>query len=263
MKILVTCGYNYSKHTIALLHLLQQEQLAVDRCIIVSIFSFKRIRMYYRQLDKREFFKKLRDRILANYTQQEVSDEMVPINNLISELGIATTKVSDFCFQNNIPFKFVSSLNSPQALKFTEYPDLGVYSGGGILGKKFLERFSIGVLNCHAAKLPEIRGYNTGEWSILLGIPKMNTIHFMVRALDMGPILTYNTHDYSSCITIDQMRGLGIRNAVYDLVRAAKTVSANEYKTTVQQKSDGKQYFAMHPILKAIVNKKLASNSDD
>lgn len=257
MKVVVTCGYNSSKHTIALLYLMQQKEIQVDKCIIVTAFSLKRARAYYRQLDKKEFFKKFRDRILSPYIKQTPSEEVVQINKLADELGIRITKVSDFCRKHNIAYKIVSDLNAPETLEFIGDPHLGIYSGGGILRKKFLEKFSIGVLNCHGAKLPEIRGYNTAEWSILMDVPLMNTIHFMVRALDMGPIINCVPHDYSSCINVDQLRGLAIRYTVYDLLNAVELIQEGTYSKVSQKRMEGKQYFAMHRILKNYVNKKL------
>jgi phosphoribosylglycinamide formyltransferase-1 len=260
MKIVITCGYDYSLHTLALLKLLKRESIRVDQCIIVSAYSPRRIKAYYRQLDRAEFIKKFKDRILGRVIKTEVSDEMKFISQLQEELEIQETKVSRFCKSNGIPYKIVKDLNSEESLEFVKKSDLGVYSGGGILRKKFLEQFSVGVLNCHSGLLPDVRGMNSAEWSVLLGIPLKNTLHFMVRKLDLGPILMVKEHDYSRIRTIDQLRGIAINYAVFDLVDGVKKIGTGNYTTNPQQLQDGKQYFTMHPKLKSIVNKKLFRN---
>ncbi len=257
MKITVVCGYDYSKHTLALLHLLRQEGISIEECLIVSEYSFKRFAYFYRQLDKKEFVKKFKDRIFGNITNVTMSDEVKYILALCKQHNIKENKVSLYCKNNTIKYKIVDNLNSPETLQFISGTDLAVYTGGGIIRKSFLEKFKIGVLNCHGGKLPEMRGMNVAEWSVLLGIPCVNTLHFMARELDMGPIIEIISHDFDSCENIDQLRGLGINYTVHDLVYGVKKIISNDYQLTVQKKEEGKQYFLMHPILKDIVNKKL------
>lgn len=261
MRIVVTCGYDSSLHTLALLHLLKKESIQIDKCLIVSTYSLKRIKLYYRQLDKKEFIKKLKDRILGKMIKVGISDEMKFISQLQKELNIQEKKVSRFCKKNGIQYKIVKNLNGKESIDFIKEADIGIYSGGGILGKKFLERFCVGVLNCHGGKLPEIRGMNSAEWSILLNIPLRNTLHFMERKLDMGPILMLKQHDYSGAHNIDQLRGLAINYAVFDLMEGMKKILSGDYNAIPQQPQDGKQFFTMHPILKTIVNGKLHKNA--
>lgn len=79
----------------------------------------------------------------------------------------------------------------------------------------------------------------------------------MVRELDMGPIIEVIYHDYSSCKSIDQVRGLGIKYAIFDLLYGVKIIISGNYSLYQQKKDQGKNYFSMHPIIKSIVNRKL------
>ena len=187
----------------------------------------------------------------------KISDEMKYVLDFQKELGITEKKVSTYCKKNGIPYKVVSDLNHFTSLNFIDKVDLGVYTGGGILGEAFLGKFSIGVFNCHGGKLPEMRGMNVSEWSVLLNLPLANTLHFMVRELDMGPIIEVIYHDYSSCKSIDQVRGLGIKYAILDLLYGVKIIISGNYSLYQQKKDQGKNYFSMHPIIKSIVNRKL------
>jgi len=259
MKLVLICGYNYSKHSIILLHFLREAGIVVDKCIIVTEFSIKRFRYYYHQLDKKELIKKIKDRILGNIANLKVSDEVKYIEAEYKKTSLKNKKVSEYCRENRIKYKIVRDLNNQTTLDFISSADIGIYSGGGIIKKKLLGKFNIGVLNCHSGKLPEVRGMNSNEWSTLLNIPYYNTLHFMVREIDLGPIIELIPHDYSSCDDIDKLRGQAVVYAVRDLVYGTKKIIAGEYTLTYQKKEDGNQYFTMHPILKNIVNKKLAS----
>jgi hypothetical protein len=247
-----------------LLYCLKEAGIVVDKCVIVTEFSIKRFRHYYYQLDKKELTKKIRDRILGNITNLKVSDEVKYIEAEYKKAGLKNKKISDYCRENGIKYKIVGELNDQATLQFIDGADLGIYSGGGIIKKKLLGKFKIGILNCHSGKLPEVRGMNSNEWSTLLNIPYYNTLHFMVREIDLGPIIELIPHDYSSCDNIDKLRGQAVVYAVQDLVHGTKKIIANEYTLSYQKKEDGKQYFIMHPIFKSIVNTKLVSyNGED
>lgn len=99
---------------------------------------------------------------------------------------------------------------------------------------------------------------NATEWSILKGIPTANTMHFISRKVDQGPIIKILDRDYSHCNSINQIRGQAITYSIEDLTSTIKDLMSGNYSTTDQNEADGKQYFTMHPILKEIVNQKLA-----
>lgn len=259
MKLLITSGYNNSLHSLALLNLLKRKGVHIEGVLIVRLMSIKRFQFYYQQMGMAELLKKFKDRILSNSLPLAESEETAFIIDYIKKQGIARISVSEFCINHKIPYQFVKSLNSKKAIAFTQNFDLALYTGGGILGKKFLSNFRIGVLNCHAAKLPEIRGMNSSEWSVLLNIPLQNTLHFMVRKIDMGPLLFWRLHDYSDCKSISSLRGKAIIYTIEDLVWALSRIKSGKIKLTHQMESQGLQYFTMHRIIRSIVNAKLLS----
>jgi folate-dependent phosphoribosylglycinamide formyltransferase PurN len=255
-KILLTTGYNSSKHSLAVLELLRREGIKVDKCIIVNAYSKKRIQHYFRQLDFKEFKKKAIDRIFSKYVSEDmISDEIRYVNQFLVDENINHVSISSYANNNNIEYIKVNSLSSEAAIKLLDDIDLVIYTGGGILVKKFLEKVNLGVLNCHAAKLPEIRGSNSSEWSILLGIPLANTLHFMVRKIDLGPIIEVRSKDYKDCNSINQIRGKSIVYSILDLIETTKKIVNKNHQLTEQDLNDGKQYYTMHPILKNITNK--------
>ena len=174
---------------------------------------------------------------------------------MVRARGIKSNTVSTWCRQNSIDYKFVSDLNG--VVKEMVGIDLCVYTGGGILNRNFINSFKIGVLNCHSARLPEIRGMNSLEWSLYTKIKTYSTLHFITTGVDMGPIIKRIYHDYSFCSSIAEARGLSIVNTVNDLLHGVEIILSGIYDTTEQRQEEGKQYFTMHPILLEIVEKQL------
>ncbi len=78
--------------------------------------------------------------------------------------------------------------------------DILVFEGSNIIRKPIYDLPKIGMLNVHAALLPYFRGCSCMEWSILNDFPLGVTSHFIIRAVDAGPIieriqLKYNAED--------------------------------------------------------------------
>lgn len=257
MKIVITCGYNHSKNTIALIELLSRENIKIDICLIVTIFNLSRIKNYLIKNDFESLNRKVRDRILGTSESMEIK----PINEFFKKNNIGTTKVSSICKANNIRFKFISDLNSSGCISFINNSDLCIYSGGGILRKLFLSSFKIGILNCHNGKLPAIRGINAIEWSTLLNMDYCNSLHFISREIDQGPIIKIIPRNYTECRSLAEARGLSIIYTVLDLLSGLKSILNNEYEIVNQYPNQGKQYFTMHPILKSIVDFKFSINT--
>ena len=258
MEILLTCGYNNSRHSLAVLELMRRKDIKVQKCVIINAFSVNRLKYYFKQLDFKEFKKKAIDRIFSNLvSSKKLSDEIKYVNTFLQEKEIDCLSISDYCKKNNISFIKAHSLSESSVISFIENVDLVIYTGGGIIKKNFLEKINIGVLNCHAGKLPEIRGTNSGEWSIFLNIPLANSLNFMVRKIDMGPILNIIQKDYSECETIDQIRGKAINYTITDLVNTTLDIIKGNYRLIEQKPEEGKQYYTMHPILKNITNQML------
>jgi hypothetical protein len=255
MKILITCGYNQSKHTILLINRLIKDGINIKKVLIVRTLNFKRIKYYYHWLSPEVFYHKVRDRIFGsmNFISNSIESEYV-LNDLKNE-NVYHKTVTSICNANNISYTFVNDLNSKK--KFHKFPtyDLGIYCGGGILGNNFLSNFKIGVLNCHAGKLPNVRGMNSSEWSLFLGLPIINTVHFIVRKIDMGPIIYQREIDISNCKSLNDIRGIAVCKLVEDLINAIKLVIKDDYELIEQSLEDGLQYFNMHSIIKNIITK--------
>ena len=91
-----------------------------------------------------------------------------------------------------VPFFFVRNVNQSAALGLLERLQCRVMANCGVARKidsAVLVAATFGVINCHPGSLPQYRGRNPVEWSLYNDDQVAATTHFMVEALDAGPII--------------------------------------------------------------------------
>jgi folate-dependent phosphoribosylglycinamide formyltransferase PurN len=137
--------------------------------------------------------------------------------------------------------------------------DLMVHAGAGILRRGLLGVPRLGVINAHMGVLPEYRGMNVAEWASLCGGPVGCSVHRVDAGIDTGAILTVRTLDPAGVGSIDALRArvdalqlAALAEVVAEAVRTG-TLPAG----TAQRPEQGRQYFAMHPALRAALERRL------
>jgi folate-dependent phosphoribosylglycinamide formyltransferase PurN len=154
-------------------------------------------------------------------------------------------KLIDFCSRNGIEYKLVDKINSEitRTILKNINPDIIIISNSGIVKEHIIECAKIGALNAHYGLLPQIRGMNAIEWSILLNKKTGVSIHYVDKGIDTGDILVKGrAHQSVSCKL---------------LKKVVPMILDNNIKTIPQEPSEGKQYFKMHPCLLKKVERKL------
>lgn len=256
MKILVTTGHRKSRYTLALLNELISMKCFQISCVEVSTLNYKRLKKYLRQYG----YKTLVQKFLINFSdkiENDISNETLPIKKFLNNKKIAFTSIKSFCKTNNIKHYITNSLNSDiliNKLKKENF-DLVVYSGGGILRKKFIEIPRIGVLNSHSGYLPDFRGMNVIEWSILNNFKPHTTVHFIDLGIDTGKILYSEEIPFSN--DLYTFRGKAVVHNVQLISKVLKDFDFYIKNMKSQKIESGKQYYVMHDELKQVVQNKL------
>lgn len=161
----------------------------------------------------------------------------------------------------------VKSHNSPECVEIVSRlaPDVIVLRGCGIVKKQILDVPKIGVINPHYALLPDFRGMDVTEWSVLSGAPVAVSVHTVNEGVDTGVVLKTRRIEPSAEDTVGSLRDKSAALAV-DLISEALADLANGKPFPKNEiiEDGGKQYFTMHPRLRDLANrrlKKLAENS--
>ena len=67
--------------------------------------------------------------------------------------------------------------------------------------------------------MPEIRGMNAVEWSILLGYEPSITIHLIDRGIDTGNILSRKNIFIEKTFSINDIRDISVITGVKEIIR--------------------------------------------
>ncbi len=156
-------------------------------------------------------------------------------------------------------FRVVCDLNSEEscaALRSMQ-TDLAILAGTPIIRKQVLSVPRIGTLNAHQGALPRFRGMNVIEWAILEKCPPTISIHFVDPGVDTGDIVTDEAVPLRSGDTLESIRERASARQPDLLAEAVTAVLAGQVSRRLQSADEGRQYFTMHPRLRAIAEKRL------
>jgi methionyl-tRNA formyltransferase len=105
--------------------------------------------------------------------------------------------------------KFVENHNNSETINLIKKKKLDLLINGytpRILNDKILLSTQLGALNCHPGILPYFRGCMAVEWSIFYDKPVGNTIHWMTKNIDEGPILKTKVSNLEIKMTYEEIR---------------------------------------------------------
>lgn len=168
---------------------------------------------------------------------------------------------ADYAAQNTIETLTVSDLVSNANLDRLRAlnADLFIHAGAGILRAPLLAIPRLGTLNAHMGLLPRYRGMNVAEWSVMEGRQAGCTVHFLDPGIDTGDIIATRHMAINDCDSIAALRAKMDRAQLDFLAETVKTIVEREELPPhhAQKHEDGRQYFTMHPDLKAVLEKRL------
>jgi folate-dependent phosphoribosylglycinamide formyltransferase PurN len=169
----------------------------------------------------------------------------------------ASTDVVQFCLTEGIPMIEVDRLTDPDAVAAVQRlnPTLLIHAGAGILRRELLATARLGAVNAHMGILPRYRGMNVAEWARLEENPVGCTVHVVDAGIDTGDILAVTEVDTARATTIAELRTLVDDAQITLLGRVVRFVASTGHlpPRRPQTPAEGRQYFAMHHELKALL----------
>ena len=137
--------------------------------------------------------------------------------------------------------------------------DLLVLFGTGIIKKHILDIPKFGCIGTHYGMLPKYRGMNVTEWAVFYGDLVGISIFFVNEKIDTGNIIATQEIPIERGDTIKSLREKSNIVSNQLLLQVLKKMIKNNGKISFhpQEINEGKQYFVMHPRLRAIVESKL------
>lgn len=256
-SVLLTAGFDRANHVLCLAELLHREGIHIAGFVVVSPYSAKRLKALIRQRGKTFLWEAI-PRLLGKGKGPQKFQSPDGIDLLMQENNIAAGSLKKWAQQKGVPYKLVKSINAPDAVQFVKQinPDWVAYGGGGILHNAFIDAAGGKVLNAHSGPLPEIRGMNACEWSLLLGHEPAITIHFINRGIDTGGQISRHKIRVEPGDSIDVLRSRCVAMGVEALKQTILHPPTNLVQPE-QNASSHRQCFVLAPAMKELLNKRL------
>ncbi|MCC7014030.1 MAG: hypothetical protein IT454_15845 [Planctomycetes bacterium] len=248
MRVLVTAGFDAALHAVALAELARRAGHTVAGVLVVRALQAARVRAWVRQRGARSLFDAAKR--LAGSRNVDARD--AAMEEFLRERSIAERSLSQWCRVHDVALCTVEDLNSESACSFARAARVErvLYAGGGILRERFLAAVEARVLNAHAGPLPEVRGMNACEWSLLLGCEPTVTIHWIDSGIDTGATVERIAIALEARDDLESLRGKCTVAGVRGLVRALDDL-APPLPTRDGAKSS-RQCFTMAPALREL-----------
>lgn len=135
--------------------------------------------------------------------------------------------------------------------------DLMILGDAPIMKAPVLRIPQIGTLNAHQGALPRYRGMNVIEWALLERCPPTVTVHFVDPGVDTGDIVRVEPIPVEPG---DDLQAVKRRSGALQSRLLAETVvlaQRGPLPRQTQARSDGKQFYVMHPSLRVVAEKHL------
>lgn len=256
MRVALLAGYNKAPHSIAVAELLARRNIEIAAIFVVSALNLQRIRTTLINegvpgIARR--FNRWRGGAPAEGCGRGVRD-------LLRSNDIDAPSLSAWAASNGVRFHAVPSANDAAVLAALHEinPNGMIYTGGGILHPDTIHAAGGRVLNAHSGPLPEIRGMNACEWSLLLGVPTMVSIHLMDRGVDTGPVVARYSVAVEAGDSVEALRDRCVVTGVLGLVENAALLASTDIPLEFQSPDASRQCFTIAPALRELLELRLS-----
>jgi methionyl-tRNA formyltransferase len=214
--------------------------------------------------------------LTIHYTRSALADQML---DGVREFGLSTlaryrqarrapqagapTSVAGWAAEHGLPVHRHRRIGDAALLASVRAaaPDVMILAGADIVGAQLLAVPRIGTINPHYGMLPRYRGMNVAEWSVYHDDPVGVTVHLVDPGIDTGAIVEQAAVDIGPGETLATIRAKQQRLAAELLLRAVERFASGEVSARPQEATAGRQFYRMHPRLRAQVERKLAAGA--
>lgn len=254
-KIILTTGFRYSKFCLILSEKLRREGLIIDGILEVSPFQLDRIKKLTDKSERRKLKEKLKNLINPEVSKSNDS----PLNEYMKEADIPMISLKKWSDIHNVDYQVVNNLNSKKTEKYLSNKniDLLIYGGGGLFRKNIIQILNGKILNAHLGPLPEIRGMNAIEWSVLLGLRNEITIHFINEGIDTGKVIERLPVIISKMDSIQSIREKAMLQGINGLLNFLKNESEINRIPNDEIDEHYRQCFELSDIMKEFLEHKI------
>jgi folate-dependent phosphoribosylglycinamide formyltransferase PurN len=261
LRVLLTAGFDGARHAVALAEILRRKDYRVDPVIVVNPLTLPRVMETVR---KRGFagLRQQAMRLFRSGVPRARSAGLDAMEHYLRENNVHERSLKQWCRRNGSTYCRVKSLNDSASIRIAADAavDGMIYAGGGILQDGMIEAVRGRIMNAHSGPLPQIRGMNACEWSLLLGVSPAVTIHFIDRGIDTGEKIAVLPLTVEADDTIEKLRDkctvLGVKGIAEHVDALTR---AGGLKGGSTEADSHRQCYTMAPALRELLLARLRS----
>jgi methionyl-tRNA formyltransferase len=174
--------------------------------------------------------------------EQIIMDKTINIKFIVPRNDTKDDTLKKFSQKYNIDYLYPVKINSEEFLKSIDSYNCDLFvsmSFNQIFRKKIINVPHLGVINCHAGKLPFYRGRNVLNWALINDEKEFGiTVHYVDEGIDTGDIILQrcfkitDKDDYNSLLKLAYSECSSI---LYDSI---KHIQKGEFKVVKQNTID-------------------------
>ena len=258
MKVAVTSSSRFNLYASSLIARLRQRGVRVEAVICTERSRTAQLRDYTRRHGVAAAIRKLLE--VYNVGSERGSALQNELSAYARQHTLTgwNSSLPSLAARHAIRYLSARGINAPEVVSFVRGAeiDLLLNAGAEIFRRDIIGAVRRGILNGHMGYLPTYRGYNVLEWSLFAGHQVGVTLHFIDTGIDTGDILRFVPIPVEAGDTIESLRAKSYPVKIDLMAWAIDALDAGCHRTS-QRPSEGRQYFAMHPRLRAVAEAKI------
>ena len=174
-----------------------------------------------------------------NAFEKIVNDDRFVIRFIVPRNDTKDATLFNFSKKYNIDYLKFENVNSEESLKVIK--DYGCellvsMSFNQIFRKEIIDLTRIGIINCHAGKLPFYRGRNILNWVLINDEKEFGiTVHFVDEGIDTGDIILQETFSITDKDNYSTLLDISYTSCANILYKSLVQIFEGQYKRIVQK----------------------------
>lgn len=261
-RVVILSPNPYSLYTLSVLQLCLQHRVPVAG-VLLRAFTTSRFVAELRRDGFAPLMRKIWRKLVLRADENADSGPL-SLREVLAALGVQHSDARTLAKAKRVPVFSCAEFDEPAALAWVQglRPEIGLFTGGGLIKPSLQSLFSLGIINTHMGSLPRFKGMDVVEWAILEG--KLQSVgattHIMDAGLDTGPVLQRLEVGPAAFSSLGQLR-----NAIGALMPLVCFDSALGLKSgrlvPRRQPAAGRQYYFVHAAILPLIDEVLGAKA--
>lgn len=167
-----------------------------------------------------------------------IQDESISIEFIVPRSDTTDQTLKNFSEQYGIDYLYPVKINSPEFLAIAKAYECDLFvsmSFNQIFRSAIINMPPMGVINCHAGKLPYYRGRNILNWALINDEKEFGiTVHYVDEGIDTGDIILQKLYPISNEDDYNSLLEIAFTECAEILYNAIKEIQAGTSQRIVQ-----------------------------